>query len=234
MAIYFEKRGYSREEIAEILKLDPKDKKFAQKVKTRLSNLGFEETDYIYTRKGVTILLIPQTTEEKIKYLVALLGIDKQVDSHAFAIFLYRMLWDEDYQRMPWKARTELLNEQDDLSYDERTYRNWTNKLIDLDILRKDKSNTSLWCSFNVDGQKVQEEVQPDDEDWIAYNNRRLELFDLYTDLPGREKWTKVFNQLWDEFHCVYYKCGSFEGKAWADNSIIQELLSLVAGYYEE
>lgn len=228
MAIYFEKRKYSRDEIAEILRLDPKNKNFARQVKTKLTNLGFEEEeDFVYTRKEVTILWIPQSREEKIKYLVALLGIDKQVDPHAFAVFAYRMLHDEDYQRMPWKARTELLRDQDDLPYDERTYRNWTNKLIELDILRKDKTNTALWRSITVDGVKYQEEVKEDDRDWLGYKARRSELFKECTN------WDEVLKKLWSEFHCVYYRCGSFDGKAWADNAIIHELLSLVSGYYE-
>lgn len=233
MSLYFEKRKYQREEMATILKLDPKDKNFAQKVKNRMNNLGFGEEDYIYTRKDVTILWIPQSPEEKIKYLVALLGIDKRVDPHAFAVFVYRMLWDEDYQRMPWKARTELLKYQDDLEYDERTYRSWTNKLIDLNVLKKDKTNFCIWRSFSVDGERVQEEVSSDDVAWLKYNNRRIELFKQYSELSGREKWNKIFNDLWNEFHCVYYKCGSFEGKAWSDNKIIEELLSLISGYYE-
>lgn len=227
--IYFEQRKYSREEIAEILHLDAKNKNFARQVKTKLINLGFEEgEDFYYSRKEVTILWIPQTREERIRYLVALLGIDKQVDAHAFAVFTYRMLWDEDYQRMPWKARAKLFREQDDLIYDERTYRNWTNKLIDLDILRKDKENTAIWCSFTVDGKKYQDEVSEDDVDWIRYKNRRNELLELGAN------WNTLFKQLWEEFHCVYYKCGSFVGKAWVDNEIIHELLSLIAGYFED
>lgn len=235
MPKYFEKRAYTRQEIAEILRIDPKDKNFARKVRTKLENLGFHEDEghYIYTRKEVTILWIPQTREERIQYLVALLGIDKQVDAHAFAIFTYRMLWDEDYQRMPWQARTELLREQDDLEYDEKTYRRWTNKLLALDILRKDSTNSSIWGTVNINGEKVQFEVAPDDEGYIKYKTRRTELFNKYAELPPKERWSKTFGDLWNEFHCVYYKCGSFDGKAWADNDIIQELLETVSGYYE-
>lgn len=119
------------------------------------------------------------------------------------------------------------------MTYTERTYRNWTNKLIDRGVLRKDKSNTSLWRTISFDGEKFQEEVEENDEDYLSYIQKRGELFKEYADLPSKERWKKVFDGLWSEFHCVYYRCGSFDGKAWADNEIIRELLEIITGYYE-
>lgn len=128
-SVYFEKRKYSRQEIAEILELDPKDKNFSTKVKTRLSNLGFDkDEDFIYTSKEVTILWVPHSYEEKITYLVRLLGIDRQVDPLAFSTFLYRLALDgyNDCNKMPWVERAIWLKKECNINVTDRTLRSWT------------------------------------------------------------------------------------------------------------
>lgn len=229
--IYFEKRKYARDEIAIILELDPKDKKFAQKVRNRLENLGMEEgEDFLYTRKDVTILWVPVGREEKIVYLVRLLGIDKQIDAQAFATFVYAMLEFPEYQKMPWAERTKLMNETYDLNISEVTYKRWMSKLIALRIMFKDKNDSSIWCTMYIDGERKRFEVE-NEEDEAHYKTYLQRKFALYQELKN---WDMVFKTLWSEFHCVYYKCGSFIGNAWADNQIIHELLDLISGYAEE
>lgn len=228
--IYFERRKYSRDEMAIIFRLDPKDKNFKRKVITRLQNLGMGEEDYTYTSKDVTILWVPANREEKITYLVRLLGIDKQVDPSAFSTFVYAMLEYPEYQRMPWGERTELFNSTFGFNLSQRTLESWMAKMIDLKIMYKDKTESSLWCTTNINGQRIRTEVEKEEEieEYKRYLKRKFEIF------QETKNWNETFKQLWSEFHCVYYKCGSFVGKPWADNEIIYELLDLIAGLVED
>lgn len=238
--IKFEERAYPRQEIGAILGVDPKDKKFADKIKRRLTNLGFiENDDFIYTRKEVIILRIPKTIEERIEYLVRLLGIDRQVDVIAFSTFVYRLAFDPDFQTMPWEERATYLKDNDDIEVSEKTLRSsWGKKLIDLNIVMKDESDYEWWCTVNVDGTKVRSIVETDEEKaamkeyWEFYWGVKKEADVEIKDKKERGQY--IFNQVWGKFHCKYYKCKRFIFCAWQANDVIEELLDLIEEYIED
>lgn len=238
--VYFEKRKYSRQEIAELLNVDVKDTNFSTKVKTRLSNLGFDkDEDFIYTRKEVTILWVPHTYEEKVTYLVRLLGIDKQVDPIAFSTFLYRLALDgySDCNKMPWTERAVWLKEECDINVSERTLRRWTKKMIELDIITKDTSDYQCWRSTNIDGEIIREPVDTEELEqeraayWLDYYRLKEDTKDIE---DKKERSNVIFSSLWGKYHCKYYNCCSFVFCAWENNPIMKELRDLICEHMKD
>lgn len=73
-----EKHFYPRAEIAEIMGLVTNDRNFANKVRTRLNNWGYE---YNYSRHGVEITKVPTSAEEKLnELLIRKLNLSIQMD----------------------------------------------------------------------------------------------------------------------------------------------------------
>lgn len=226
--IYLEKRQYTRDEIACFLGIAANDKNFKRKVITRLSNLGYQETDYIYSTKSISFLRQPTTYLEKITYLVRLLGIDKQVDPHVFSLFLYCFMYDDDYSCMPWAERANLLSCTFGISISDRTLRNWTNKLLTFGEVIKDKSQFVIWCSYRIEDTIYREKIEDDNQIYQLYIRRRRELFE-----QNDGKWSGVFETLWNEFHCKFYKCYKFSFNAWHNSEILDELFLLIPQYVE-
>lgn len=236
----FEERPYSKKEISAILGIDPNDKKFAQKVKTRMANLGFNEgEDYIYKHGGeVVILKVPTERNDRIQYLVRLLDIDKQVDPFAFATFLYRMAFDGDFQCMPWAERVQYLKDNDDIEISEEVLRKkWIKKLFELNICFAFDSDYEWWCTVNVDGQRIRSIVETDEEKqemqeyWEFYFKTKEECKDIK---DKKERGQTIFNIVWGKYHCKYYKCKRILFCAWQQNEVIEELIRLVEDYIEE
>lgn len=236
----FEERPYSKKEISAILGIDPNDKKFAQKVKTRMANLGFNEgEDYIYKHGGeIVILKVPTERNDRIQYLVRLLDIDKQVDPLAFATFLYRMAFDGDFQCMPWAERVQYLKDNDDIEISEEVLRKkWIKKLYELNICFAFDSDYEWWCTVNVDGQRIRSIVETDEEKqemqeyWEFYFKTKEECKDIK---DKKERGQTIFNIVWGKYHCKYYKCKRILFCAWQQNEVIEELIRLVEDYIEE
>lgn len=228
--IYFEKRRYSKEEICAMLNINPSGGNLAKNVKRKMSNLGFEEgEDYSYVRGGeVVILWIPTTASEKMQYLVRLLGIDKQVDVRQFAIFTYLMMRELDIQGAPWQEKADFIRDNYDIDVSEKTLRNWTNKLIDLDAVIKDKTEFRWWCSVRIGGEVLRYEVETEEQ--------KQELQEYKDFIRGfYERGEKLeFSNVWNKFGCKYYKCYYFKFGAWQDIAVLQELLDVVEEYIDE
>lgn len=236
----FEERSYSKKEISAILGIDPKDKKFAQKVKARMANLGFDEgKDYVYKYGGeVIILKVPTERNDRIQYLVRLLEIDQRVDPLAFATFLYRMAFDVDFQCMPWAERVQYLKDNDDIEISEETMRKkWIKKLYELNICSSFDNDYEWWCTVNVDGERIRSIVETDEEKqqmqeyWDYYFKAKEEYKDVE---DKKERGQMIFNATWGKFHCKYYKCKRILFCAWQQNEVIEELIKLVEEYIEE
>lgn len=227
--IYFQKRKYSKNEIAEILGLNSANKNFARQVRARMSNLGFEEgEDYSYVRGGeVIILWVPTAASEKIQYLVRLLGIDSRVDVRAFSIFTYLLMRGLDIQGMPWQEKADYINFNYDLQISEKTLRTWTNKLIALNVVQKDTTEFKWWCSARVNGELIRYEVETEEQ--------KQELEEYRSFMRGfYERGEKVeFSKIWSKFGCKYYRCYNFVFGAW-NCQVIEELLNVVEEYIDE
>ena len=226
--VYFEKRKYNKEEIAGILGIKNLKSNFKRSVTTKLANLGFSEEDYIYTPKDVTILWIPQTPNEKIQYLVRLLGVDSQVNVHNFAMFLYGMAVSEDLQTMPWQERSSWMKDNWDIEVDERCLRRWTSKLIELEFFTKEKREGVWWCTSKVDGQSVRTTVESDED--IEYMHQYWDDWRTWRQTMNHKE---VFTKLWDKYGCTFYKCPAFLTCAW-NKPIVEELMGVVTVYVQE
>lgn len=223
-----EKRFYAREEISQIIDVDMKDKNFARKVKNVLANWGYS---YEYSRKGVEITRQPETAEEKLsEIIVRNYGIDIQVDVFSFASFITAFFEVEGFESMPWGEREAILRDVYGIAADEKTLRNWCNKLMLTNTIVKSDEKTH-WMTFTVSGTKYRELVSGnahEEEKMYKYYARRRELLQKYiaTELAsGRkdykqinsEAWKETNAELWVEFGCCYYSCKSFHLNAFDD-----------------
>ena len=227
--IYFQKRKYNKKEIAGILDIDINNSHFKRAVETKLQNLGFGEEDYQYIRGGdVIILWVPTEPEDKIEYLVRLLGIDKQVDVMAFSIFTYLMARELDIQGIPWQEKANFIKDNYDIDVSEKTLRNWTNKLQLLGELQKDKQEFNWWCSFKIDGETVRVPVETEQD--------REELAKYQAFIRGfYERGEKIdFSQVWAKFGCKYYRSYYFRFGAWNNTVVMDELLDMVEIYLKK
>jgi len=208
-------------------------------VKSRLSNLGFDKgEDFIYTSKEVTILWVPQSYEEKITYLVRLLGVDRQVDPIAFSTFLYRLALDgyNDCNKMPWAERAIWLKEECDINVTDRTLRRWTKKLIELDIITKDTSDYQCWRSEKFNGEIIRIPVNTPEleREKDAYRQDYFKLKESTKDIKDKKNRANlIFGSLWGKYHCKYYNCCSFVFCAWENNPIMKELRDLICEHME-
>lgn len=233
--VYLERRTYPKKEIAEILGINPQSGHFKRDVTRKMQNLGFKEgDDFVYKRGDVTVLYVPQTYEEKITYLVRLLGVDIQVDPKAFTTFLYRLALDgyNDCNKMPWAERESWLRDNCDIQVSERTLRSWTNKLMDLGIITKDNNDYEWWSSSKFDGETIREPVQPEEMDkvreyWKDFWKIKAEADKLYPD-DKQEAQKYLSRSMWGKYGCCYYKCKSFMFCAWENNPIMREIRDLI------
>lgn len=234
--VYLEKRTYSKQEIAEILDIKI-DKNFKRNVINKLTNLGFiENEDFLYKRGGdIVILYVPQTYEEKIVYLVRLLGIDKRIDPIAFTTFLYYLTIDSpnNCNKMPWEERAQWLHDNYNINVSEITLKRWIKKLIDLNIIHKDTYNFEYWCTVNINGNRYRyivttdEDKQQMSEYWKTYSLIKKEAKDLFP-IDKKACGEYVFDKIWQKYHCKYYKCSSFVFNAWENNPIMREIRDLI------
>lgn len=224
-----EKRFYSREEIGQVIGIDSSNKNFARKVKDTLQKWGYS---YEYKRKGVTVLKVPETIEEKIAEIAQReLGLDVQCDSTAFAAFLFLLQFDEDFNFSPWSARATTMKQMG-IEVSESTLRRWASKLIQQNIIIKDDENKELWFTVSFNGEKHQSPVLEEDmEAYQAYCKRRRQLLEEEEKNGNPNPWKTIFPQLWQEFKTVYYYCKPFVCNAIASDNI-REMLSLVEDLY--
>ena len=238
--IYLEKRTYSKQEIAELLDIKI-DKNFKRNIINKLTNLGFEENeDFLYKRGGnIIILYVPQTYEEKITYLVRLLGIDKRIDPIAFTTFLYYLTIDspDNCNKMPWEERAQWLCENYNINVSVRTLQRWISKLINLQIIYKDTYDFEYWCTTNINGIKYRYQVNTDEDKqqmkqyWNYYSLIKTEAANLFPN-NTKNQGQYVFDKIWKKYHCIYYKCSSFVFNAWEKNPIMREIRELIIEHF--
>lgn len=218
----FEKRFYPRNELSEILNIDLQNKHFADKVKSTFTKWGYT---FEYSRKGLTITAIPETAYEKLsEMMIRNYNLDVQVDVYDFAIFTFCLLEDIDgFASMPWECRSNYLNETWNVNVNDRTLRNWCNKLLATNTVIKDKNQKTYWQSYRVGDIKYQEELEGGkaNPQWKKYWKRFFELKELgCKDIGG-----KIYGELG---YCVY-SCATFAFGAFDDTGVLEEMLTLIA-----
>ena len=212
-------KTYTRQEIAEILKLDAKNKNFARDAKNILTNWGYS---FNYSRKVVEITRQPQSAKEKLnEIMIRKYDMDIQTDVYSFSIFLYCLLLDDAFNSMPWDAREEWIRDEFDISVDSRTLRNWCSKFIKHGTIEINKSDKTFWMTtINSEGEREREIVEQDNPCRLAYWK---DFWNLKK--AGVEN---IYKELWCKYGCCFYSCGTLELSAFDDVSLLQEIIELV------
>lgn len=235
-----ELKYYNRQELAEIIGIDSKDKNYARKVKDTLDKWGYQFDKY--SCKGLTIVKQPTTPEERLNEIFnRYYNIDIRTDIYGMACFLYMLAYDEAFQSMPWAVRAEELRSEFGVSVDERTLRNWANKLMNRDMVAKFNSDKTAWISYKVEGETFREMITGDEaleEQARTYFKKRNQYRKEYKEREvlennredyekiNSESWSFAMKTLWDEFHCCYYYCPSFYLNAIGEHA--QEIFEII------
>ena len=207
-----EKREYTRTELAEVTGRSLKSSHFARDIQDDLTKWGYG-FEWL-PRRGVRITRIPETAEERLaEMMMRYFGLDIQVETRAFACFLYLMLVMEEFQCMPWPEREVEIWYQFDVSIAESTLRRWASRLLAGDHLHKIECDGVYWQTSKYEGEVFRKPIDAaTDEGYARYKARQRELIDEYLDLglPKSKAWSEAFKQLWREFECCYYRCPRF------------------------
>lgn len=232
-----ETRTYSRIEIAEITGKNPKGSHFARDVQVILTNWGYQ---YKYSRSCVEILKCPETPEERLsEILIRKLNIDIQINPKAFALFLYAFRDIDQFDSMPWKERADALYLEYDVKVDERTLRNWCNKLAAKDLIFK-TPRQSFWKTQIINGRKNRFPVDPEAEEVKQYYKEQQELQEEYVikylkedsdpKKVLRQARAAAVHEMWLRHQRCYYFCGGVNLSAFApgEEDYLTEIYDLV------
>ena len=208
-------RFYPRQEIAEVLSVNPKDSKhFAERVKTTLVKWGYE---YNYSKSGVEITGKPELPEERLKeILIRKLNLDVQIDPYAFACFLCSFTDIGSFDSMPWEERAIQMQLKYGVDVTDRTLRSWCKRLISSNIVQKCGRET-FWKTERYGNEKYRTPVAADDVKMARYFHKKREFLDVArlaaeeAGKTGKEAtaaaWDATYKSLWREFGCCYYSC---------------------------
>lgn len=233
-----QKQFYERKEIAEMLELDVNDSKhFKRNLENKLIKWGYS---YEYSRKGITITKQPETAEEKLsEIIVRKYDLDIQLEVNDFAYFIYCLLADEAFISMPWAERVNYLKEEYNVSVSESTLKRWGSKLIDMNLVSKDKVSRTYWTTFYIDGEKQRVKVDNEQSEkamraYMEYRNQMKNEFVENGKRKGRkdyaqlnsDAWKFAMSEAWEKFHACYYACGTLCLNAIGEDA--QEIYELV------
>lgn len=207
-----EKRFYPRQEIAEIVGItNLKDKHFAEKVKRYLDNRKY---GYDYSRKGVSITVLPETAEEQLASMLRnSLGLDIQVDAYHFACFINAFSAIKGFDAMPWITRTAIFNQHYHNTISKPTLERWYSHLVESGNMTK-FAKGALWRTFkDDDGYIVQKRVEPDSQEYQEYCEKRKAFltgsgFESADKATRKNTWGSMVYTLLPEYG-VYYYCPS-------------------------
>lgn len=234
-----ETREYPREEIAEIMKISPKDHNFKRKVITKLDNWGYE---YKYFPRKVVITKVPLTPEERLReLLLRKLNLDVQTDLKGFAIVFYLMSTDYDFATSPWKTKSEIIYNEYGFDLADSTMRNWARKLVKAEIIAKDYTSPEPWKTSIINGYKVQERLDMNDEKTVKQKEEYYELRSKYLreaderyqkennkKVRNPNRWKEAMTKLWEEKHCCYYTVKPFVFGAFFNDDEYKEIFDLI------
>lgn len=212
--VQLEKRFYSREELAAIAGLDIHGHNFSGAMKNTLTNWGYGY-DFL-PRRGFQITKIPETALERMTEIMRReLHINTQVDPWGFANFVMALMYCEIFDAMPWDSRVVFMEENFDIKVSARTLQSWRNKLCDAGVAHETKKG-ALWHTFeDENGNKIQEEADPNSEIYKVYCAKRSDLLEkLKKTVAKNEVWGTMVHSLYDEYG-VYYYCKTIDLLAW-------------------
>ena len=131
-----EVRNYSRNEMAELLKVEITDSHFSRKVQSILTKWGYS---FVYSRKAIQITAAPSTAQERLnELLIREFNLDIQIDIGKFATFVY-LLMDEEFSSMPFGERANVMKQDYNIEVSEITLKRWYKKLVDNNVVETDR-----------------------------------------------------------------------------------------------
>lgn len=246
--VYLEKKTYKKKDLAVKMGIDPTKKNLQRTIETKLKAMGFAVEGYKFTRTEAVILWEPQTAEERLNYLLRTKNI-KVENTRDFAIFYYCLMNFDEYQYCPWQTRAELLQENYETTTDWRKLQNWGGMLLDAGmVIKTGKTDKKTWTTFYVDGEKVQEPVDENDEEAVKQKNEYWEMFfeklnhykEHPEDISDEDKYgrklkpsSQAVKDCWRHFGCCYYNCQNFISCAWASDEEEEEIRAIIDAYVE-
>lgn len=228
-----ELRTYSRDELADILDVNINDTNhFKRNVENKLNRWGYS---YEYSRRRFKILRAPTTADERLaEIMIRYYDMDIRIDTVAFAAFLYSLVTYPEFVAMPWEERSKWLENEFQITVSDRTLRSWCAKFIKSGYIVKDNSYKVRWITGYCNGEKYRDIIDGDkelEEFADKYKQDMKDFLEKYKDLPAKEKWVNVRNQLWDKYKCCIYYCKGLQLSAWDNNmslEMLQEVIELV------
>lgn len=236
MSVYVEKREYYNKELAALIGLNPEATRLKRDIENKLTNMGFEKgEDFSFPKRGYTVILwIPQTPEEKIPYLCKLMNIDNRTDYKNFSIFIYCLLENSDFQCRPWENKALWLKEVYNIDVTRQTLYNWCNKLMKIDnSLIKDKNTYSYWRTINVNGEKIQIELNEEEIKEYKQFNQAFFSNEQNIQLDNKKKSQKWFDEMMSTFGGRIYKCYAYTFGAW-QGELLEELIKVTQEYLRD
>lgn len=203
-----EVRNYSRNEMAQLLKVEITDSHFSRKVQSILTKWGYS---FVYSRKAIQITAAPSTAQERLnELLIREFDLDIRIDIGKFATFVY-LLMDEEFSSMPFGERANVMKQDYNIEVSEITLKRWYKKLVDNNVVETDRLRKTYWVSMYIDGQKVRMKVDEDDEGKIKYENRRRKLAEqnIKDGMNKADAYSSANLTCWKEFKCCYYSCNT-------------------------
>ena len=241
--IQLQEKVYSKNELADILGINAKDKNFKRNLVNTLTKwgYGFEFPPY---SKTITITYVPEGENKLTEILVREYGIDIQVNAVEFACFLHAFTYIDGFVSMPWGEREEKLKEVYGIEVCDKTLRNWGNKLLAAGTLMKSDYDKTYWKSTKISDETTIREPASREE-YIAYYKYKSEqyktnLVNLIS--TGAEDFSAVKAEAYKQAHIAamgkfggwcYYTCKSLLLSAFDDKSLIEilEIVEEIAPY---
>ena len=203
-----EVRNYSRNEMADLLKVEITDSHFSRKVQSILTKWGYS---FVYSRKTIQITAAPSTAQERLnELLIREFDLDIRIDIGKFATFVY-LLMDEEFSSMPFGERVNVMKQDYNIEVSEITLKRWYKKLVDYNVVETNRLRKTYWVSMYVDGQKTRMKIDENDEGKIKYENRRRKLAEknIKNGMNKADAYSSANLTCWKEFKCCYYSCNT-------------------------
>lgn len=232
-----QERVYTKAEIADFLSINVKDKNFKRNVENTLKKWGYD-FEYPPYSKTITITYVPEGENKLAEILIREYNLDVQIDTESFACFLHAFNYIEGFYSMPWGERQTLIKDVYGIDVNEKTLRNWANKLMAAGALVKTNIDKTYWKSTRISESEMYRE-ETTKEEFVAFYKYRNEEYKknivaLIT--TGNEDLQEVKKKAYGEAHKAamrkfdnwcFYSCKSFLLSSF-DDKCLTEIFEIV------
>lgn len=209
---------YKKQDLAQLTGIDPNSQKAKRDMVSWLERNGYKVQHD--RRHCIEILESPKPCLERDLQLY--LEDKFNLSSKEFMCHLYMICNDRNYCMTPNKTRMKILKECFNIDVSEQTISgSWNKKLVEIGLLKKSKMNDSRkWFSCWIDGERYQEEIADDNQDWKQYWK------DFYIFMKEDSKTAR--KRLNSKYGGCYFPCREFALTAWGFQSEFLDMLNKV------